>query len=64
VPAQAPEATHEVALAADHDSVDVPPLEIALGPTLRLTLGAFAEVAAVTVVDWVAVPPGPVHVTE
>jgi hypothetical protein len=53
-----------VASVADQLRVDLPPLVIALGPTLRLTDGALEEFAVVTVVDWVAVPPGPVQVTE
>ncbi len=62
-PDQAPEAAQEVALVADHVRVDVPPLVTALGPTLKFTAGGFDAPAAVTVVDWVAVPPGPVQVS-
>jgi hypothetical protein len=40
VPDQAPEAAQAVALVADQFSVALLPLVIALGPTLRLTLGA------------------------
>ena len=60
VPDQAPEAVQEVALAEDQLSVALPPLAIALGPTLKLTVGVgdFTE----TVVDCAALPPGPVQV--
>ena len=60
LPDQAPEAAHEVALDEAQVSVDVPPLLIALGPTLRLTVGvaAFTE----TVADCTALPPAPVQV--
>jgi hypothetical protein len=40
LPVQAPEALHEVAWAADQFKVALLPLLIALGPTLRLTVGA------------------------
>ena len=56
-PDQAPEATHEVAFAADHVNVALLPLFMALGPTLKVTVGAAALME--TVADWVAVPPGP-----
>jgi hypothetical protein len=47
-PDQAPEAEHEVALADNHVRVALPPLETALGPTLRLTVGMgdFTETVA------------------
>jgi hypothetical protein len=59
LPDQAPDAAHEVALAEDQVSVEVPPLLTALGPTLRLTVGvaAFTE----TVADCTALPPAPVQ---
>jgi hypothetical protein len=60
-PDQAPEAAHEVALVADQVNVALPPLLSALGPTLRLTVGA--EALTVTVADCVALPPVPVHVS-
>jgi len=63
VPDQAPEAVQLAAFVADQLSVELPPLWTALGPTLRLTAGAPVEAATVTVVDWVAVPPVPLHVT-
>ena len=60
VPDQAPDAAQEVALVADQLNVELPPLLIALGPTLRLTAGvaAFTE----TVADCTALPPAPVQV--
>lgn len=61
VPDQAPEAAHEVAFVADHDSVALPPLLIALGPTLSVTVGA--DAVTETVADCVALPPLPVHVS-
>lgn len=59
LPDQAPEAAHEVALLEDHVSVAEPPLLIALGPTLRLTVGAAAFTE--TVADCTALPLAPVH---
>jgi hypothetical protein len=61
VPDHAPDAVHVVALVADQFRVELPPLLIALGPTLRLTDGAAVDAATVTVVDCVAVPPEPLH---
>ena len=58
-PDQPPEAVQEVALVADQFSVALAPLVIALGPTLKVTVGATALMD--TVADWAAVPPGPVH---
>jgi hypothetical protein len=59
-PDQAPEAAHEVACLDDHVSVALPPLFIALGPTLSVTVGAgfLTEIVA----DCVALPPVPLHV--
>lgn len=56
-PDQEPEAVQESALVAVQFNVALLPLAMALGPTLKLTVGAgdFIE----TVTDWVAVPPGP-----
>ena len=59
-PDQAPEAVQEVALVDDHVSVALAPLVIALGPTLKLTVGSGALTE--TVADWAALPPGPVQV--
>jgi hypothetical protein len=58
-PDQAPEAVQEVALVADQFNVALLPLVIALGPTLKMTVGAVALMD--TVADWAAVPPGPVQ---
>lgn len=60
LPDQAPEAVQLFALMADQVSVALPPVVIALGPTLRLTVGA-GEVTE-TVVDCAELPPAPVHV--
>jgi hypothetical protein len=60
LPDQLPEATHEVALLADQFSVALPPLLMALGPTLSVTVGADALTETVT--DCVALPPAPVQV--
>ena len=60
LPDQAPEAAHEVALLEDQVSVAVPPPLMALGPTLRLTVGAAAFTE--TVADCTALPPAPLHV--
>ena len=57
VPDQAPEAVQEVAFVAVQFNVALLPLVMALGPTLKLTVGAAALIE--TVADWVAVPPVP-----
>ena len=57
VPDQAPEAVQEVAFVAVQFNVALLPLAMALGPTLRVTVGAGDLME--TVADWVAVPPGP-----
>ena len=49
LPDQAPEAVQAVAWVDDQVSVELPPLAIALGPTLRLTVGSGALTE--TVVD-------------
>jgi hypothetical protein len=59
-PLQPPLARQDDALDADQVNVAAPPAVIALGPTLKLTIGAVAD--TVTVVDSVALPPGPMHV--
>jgi len=53
---------HELAFVADQLIVALPPLTTALGPTLKLTVGAAFDAATVTVVDCLAVPPGPEQV--
>ena len=60
LPDHAPEALQVVALVADQFKVALPPLAIALGPTLKLTVGT--GVVTVTVADCAALPPGPVQV--
>jgi hypothetical protein len=59
-PDQAPEAVQLVAEVEDHVSVALPPLAMAVGPTLKLTVGNGALTE--TVVDCAALPPGPVQV--
>ena len=61
VPDQAPEAAHEVAFVEDHVSVALLPLFIALGPTLKVTVGAAGLTE--TVADCAALPPLPVQVS-
>jgi hypothetical protein len=61
VPDQAPEAVQLVALAADQVNVALPPLMMALGPMLRLTVGARRLME--TVADWTEVPPAPEQVS-
>ncbi len=60
LPLQAPEAMHEVACAELQLSVAELPLMMALGPTLRATVGVGA--VTVTVTDWDAEPPAPEQV--
>jgi hypothetical protein len=60
LPDQPPEATQEVAFAADQVSVALSPLLMALGPTLSETVGA--DALTETVVDCAALPPAPVQV--
>lgn len=63
VPDQAPEAVQEVALVADQDTVELPPLVTVLGLAPRLTVGAGAVTEIVA--DCVALPPpAPVQVSE
>jgi hypothetical protein len=59
VPDQPPEAVQEVAFVAVQFNVALLPLVMALGPTLKVTIGAAGLME--TVADWVAVPPGPVQ---
>lgn len=60
LPDHAPEAVQLFASVEDQVSVALWPLVIALGPTLKLTVGA-GEVT-VTVVDCAALPPSPEQV--
>lgn len=59
-PFQPPPAVQAVALTVVQLIVELPPFATALGPTLREMLGA-ADLT-LTVVDWEALPPGPVQV--
>lgn len=59
-PDQPPEAEQEAAFREDHVSVALPPLATALGPTLKVSVGA-GDLTD-TVAFWVAVPPGPLQV--
>jgi hypothetical protein len=61
LPDQAPEAVHEVALAADQVNVELAPLATVLGLAANATVGA-GEVTE-TVADCVALPPLPVQVS-
>ena len=60
-PTQAPEAVQPVALVADQLRVALLPLVMALGPTLKMTVGVGDLIDTVAV--WAAVPPGPVQVS-
>ncbi len=61
LPDQPPDAAHEVAFMDCQVRVALPPLETALGPTLRLTVGIGALTD--TVADCAAVPPAPLQVS-
>jgi hypothetical protein len=61
VPDQAPDAVQAVALVADQFKVALLPVAMALGPTLRLTVGVGALME--TMADWAALPPGPEQVS-
>lgn len=50
-PDQAPEAVHVVAFVDDQVRVELPPLVTALGPTLKITVGAAGDAETVTVAD-------------
>ncbi len=60
VPLQAPDPVHAVALIVVHVTLAVWPAVTELGVALMAMLGAVE--ATVTVVDWAAVPPGPMQV--
>lgn len=62
LPDQPPEAVQAVALVEDQVKVAAVPLVTVLGLAEKLTVGA--GVVTVTVADWVALPPLPVHVSE
>ena len=59
-PVQLPLAVQEVALVADQVSVELLPEVMALGPALKMTVGAAVE--TVTVALCAALPPSPVQV--
>jgi hypothetical protein len=61
LPDQPPEAVQAVALFDDQVRVEALPLVIVLGLARNATVGAAAVTD--TVVDWVALPPGPWHVS-
>ena len=61
VPDQAPEAVQLVAFVADQFRVALLPLVMALGPTLKVTVGVGDLIE--TVADCAAVPPGPVQLS-
>ncbi len=61
VPDQAPEAEHEVAVAADQLSVELLPLATVLGLADKVTVGAGAVTE--TTADCDALPPAPVQVS-
>ncbi|MFZ5523305.1 MAG: hypothetical protein ACOY9D_04370 [Pseudomonadota bacterium] len=56
-----PVEVHEVLLVDDHATREVAPYAIEDGVAVTVMAGAAAP--TVTVVLWLAVPPGPVHVT-
>jgi hypothetical protein len=58
-----PDEVHEVLLVDDQTTTEVAPVVIEDGDAERVTVGIGAADATVTVVVWLAVPPGPVHVT-
>jgi hypothetical protein len=62
LPDHPPEAVQAVALVDVHERVVAAPLLTVLGLADKLTVGA--GVLTETVVDWVALPPGPVQVSE
>ena len=64
LPLQPPEAVQALAFAADQVSVELVPLVTELGAALIRTVGAGVAELTETVADWVALPPGPVHVNE
>jgi hypothetical protein len=62
VPAHPPDAVQEVALVALHVSVELPPLAIAVGFAVSVTVGVPGTVTIA--VAALLVPPGPTHVKE
>jgi hypothetical protein len=62
LPDHPPEAVQAVAFVEVQERVEAAPLFTVLGLAEKLTVGA--GVLTETVVDWVALPPGPVQVSE
>jgi hypothetical protein len=62
VPCQPPVAMQEVALVEVQVSVELPPTRTLVGLAVSVTVGA-AAAATVTLADWEAVPPAPLHVS-
>jgi len=63
LPDQAPEAVHDVAFVDDQVKSALLPLDTVLGLALMLTVAVDFGLT-VTVVDWAAVPPAPLQVSE
>jgi hypothetical protein len=61
LPLQPPDAAQEVALVETQVSVAVPPLAIVPGLADKVSVGNGAVTATLT--DWLALPPGPAHVS-
>ena len=57
-----PDETQEVLLVDDHVTLAVAPFWMEVGVAVKVITGV--EATTVTVVLWLADPPGPVHVTE
>jgi len=64
LPDQPPEALQAVALVVDQARVELLPLTTVLGLADSATVGAGAGEVTDTVADWLALPPGPVQVSE
>jgi hypothetical protein len=62
LPLQSPEAVQAVAPVDDHVNVAPAPLVTLVGLALIETVGCDEEAVTVTVADWLALPPVPVHV--
>jgi hypothetical protein len=64
LPDHPPEALQAVALVVDQVKLELPPLTTVLGLADSATVGAGAGEVTDTVVAWLALPPGPVQVSE
>lgn len=62
VPVHAPDAVHELAFVDDQFNIDVLPLVTLAGLAESVSVGAAVGAATLTVSDWLALPPAPVHV--